>query len=159
MRYTRYAKKGFTIIELLVVIAVFGIMVAVVFANYRESKISSRNAKRLEDMRSIQGALDLYHNSNLKYPGTVGTNGSIQTTLAELVSSGFMTALSDDPSGTANPYYYCPGDNFTGPQSYILRAKMELEKGANSPALSGDLDGTVYGCDCSDVNSYYCVGP
>lgn len=159
MRNSRNFTKGFTIIELLVVIAIFGIMIAVAFANYREIKISSRNATRLEETRSLQNALDLYHLTHRAYPGTVGTNGSIQIVLPALATEGFIPALPIDPSGATDPYYYCPGDNASGPQAYVLRAKMELEKGNNPAALSGDLDGTIYGCDCADANLYYCLAP
>lgn len=152
---------GFTLIELLVVVAIFGILAAVIFASYSETKRISRNAKRLEDIRSIQNSLDLYHATYIRYPGTVGTNGVIQATLSELVSNAYITALPNDPSGFSDSYYYCPGDGTTAPQSYTLRARMEAERSGNPAALSGDLDGVVNGCDCSDAADklYYCVAP
>ncbi len=155
---SRISQHGFTIVELLVVVAVAGMLLALVVANYRESKISSRNAKRLQDIREIQNALDLYHTNNRSYPGTADVPGPVTTELTALVNDGYIKALPSDSLGGNFNYMYCPSDSVGGPQVYTLRAKLELEKGANPAALSKDIDGTSYECDCADSNQYYCVG-
>lgn len=159
-KYKKYT-EGFTIVELLVVLAILAVIGSIVFASFRESKVSSRNANRLSEITQVHNALGLYQTSNRRYPGTVGTNGPIQTVLTPLVTQGFIPALPPDPGdNTNNPFFYCPGDDSGGgPQNYALRAKLELEKGNPPTALNNELDGTIYGCDCSDANLYYCVSP
>ncbi len=153
------ATFGFTIVELLVVLAIASMLLALIFVNFREVRVSSRNTERVQTISAIQNALALFHTSNFYYPGTVGTNGSAVTLLSQLVSLGYIPIIKNDPLGAVwDEYYYCPGDNSGGPQAYVVRTKLEQEKGNNPAILSSDVDGTVYGCDCSDTSQYYCVG-
>ena len=61
-------KKGFTLIELLVVIAIIGLLSSIVLANINVARLKARDAKRLEDIRSVQTALELYYGANGSYP-------------------------------------------------------------------------------------------
>ncbi|MEK7636506.1 MAG: type II secretion system protein [Patescibacteria group bacterium] len=152
-------QKGFTIGELIVVLAIAAMILSFIFINFREARISSRNTKRVQNISGIQNALALFHVSNSYYPGTVGTNGSAVTLLNELVLLGYIPIIENDPLGAVwGEYYYCPGDNSGGTQAYVVRTKLEQEKGNNPAILSSDIDGAPYGCDCSDTSQYYCVG-
>lgn len=152
-------RVGFTLVELLVVVAITSTLLAMIFVSMRDVRINSRNSQRIQAMDSLQKALALYQTTVRRYPGTVGTNGPATTLLTELVSSGYITAIQNDPLGVAwSEYYYCPGDDLIGPQAYVLRAKLEQQGGADPPILGSDIDGTVFGCDCSDTSQYYCLG-
>lgn len=153
-----FNSTGFTLVEVLVVTAIAGMLLSIIFTNLRETRVNSRNSKRIQDATSIQNALALYNTSNRKYPGSVGTNGTAAVLLVDLVNQQHIPVIPSDPLGIPwDQYYYCPGDNFGGPQAYILRSKLELEGGNNPVILTSDVDGTVFGCDCADASQYYCV--
>lgn len=63
-------RKGFTLIELIVVIAVLGILAAVAVPKYSGMKDKAREAVDLENMASMQRAVDLYYAEHDKYPGS-----------------------------------------------------------------------------------------
>jgi type II secretion system protein G len=60
--------KGFTLIELLVVIAIISLLSSVVMASVASSRMKARDAKRVEDLRQIRVALDLYLDDHGYYP-------------------------------------------------------------------------------------------
>lgn len=60
--------KGFTLIELLVVIAIIGILAGVVMVNVYNGRKSSRDAKRVTDIKAMQSALVLYSDTCGAFP-------------------------------------------------------------------------------------------
>ena len=67
-------KKGFTLIELLVVILIIGILATFVIVNVSKSRSQARDAKRVSDLKTIQGALEMYYEKNQKYPMTMASD-------------------------------------------------------------------------------------
>lgn len=63
--------RGFTLIELLIVIAIIGILASFIIANMSESRAQARDAERLNDLKQIQVALELYYNRNKEYPANL----------------------------------------------------------------------------------------
>jgi prepilin-type N-terminal cleavage/methylation domain-containing protein len=61
-------KKGFTLIELLVTIFVIGFLLTVAFIAFENARSKVRDAKRVANIDQIRKALDLYFNSQEKYP-------------------------------------------------------------------------------------------
>ena len=55
-------KKGFTLIELLVVIAIIGLLATIAVVALNSARTSSRDAKRIADVRQVQTGLELYYN-------------------------------------------------------------------------------------------------
>jgi general secretion pathway protein G len=119
----RSHKQGFTLIELLVVIAIIGLLSSVIFASLGTARAKSRDARRVQDLRNIQKALELYYTHNGKYPSTGGT-GSWRTQCANFggyaqdlvvydptLTSGivpqFMSVLPADPSMNAAASSHC----------------------------------------------------
>lgn len=67
-------KKGFTLIELMVVIAIIGILSGVIIASLGSSRARARDGKRVSDIGQIQLALELYRESNGRYPTAIYDN-------------------------------------------------------------------------------------
>ena len=142
-------KKGFTLIELLIVVAIIGLLASVVLVGLGGFRARGRDARRIADLRETQNALELYYTKNNAYPAaTVGDSwGGLKTAL---VGAGIgVTTISNDPLGSSRSYQYGVSTDF---QNYVERANLE---DSNNPALSDDVDGTVYTIDCTDP--YYCV--
>lgn len=64
----RNTKKGFTLIELLVVIAIIGLLATIAAVALNNARQSSRDTKRLADVKQLQTALELFFNSENAYP-------------------------------------------------------------------------------------------
>lgn len=62
--------RAFTLIELLVVIAIIGLLSSVVIASVNSARKRARDAKRREDLKTIQLALENYFDDHHQYPAT-----------------------------------------------------------------------------------------
>src|SRR5574344_1894140 len=60
--------QGFTLIELLVVIAIIGILATLAIVSLTTARSSSRDAKRIADLKQLQTALEVYYNDYGSYP-------------------------------------------------------------------------------------------
>lgn len=65
---THSKNRGFTLIELLVVIAIISLLSSVVMASVSSARMKSRDARRVEDLRHIRTALELYFDDHGYYP-------------------------------------------------------------------------------------------
>jgi type II secretion system protein G len=83
MKYSR----GFTLIELLVVIAIIGTLSSVVLASLNSARTKAQDAARMQDVKGLKTALELYYNDNKGYPTSAGTaNGDVPLNDATLTS-------------------------------------------------------------------------
>ncbi len=79
--------RGFTLIELLVVIAIIGILSSVVLASLNTARTKGSDAARMEDVKSLKTAMEMYYNDNNGYPTSAGSsNGDVGLSDATLVS-------------------------------------------------------------------------
>jgi len=145
------SKRGFTLIELLVVIAIIGLLASIILASLNTARSKSRDARRLEDMRTIQTALELYASNNNGYPNT-GSNpsGSVDNWVYSLgtqpwipgLTSAYVSSVPLDPeniSPSGGPelvYYY----NSDGPD-YCIQISQE-NSCSTSPYYEGVWSGT-----------------
>ncbi len=65
--------KGFTLVELLVVISLIAILSTIGVAVYSGVQKQARISKRVQDLKSIQAALEIYFQTNKTYPTTSGS--------------------------------------------------------------------------------------
>jgi type II secretion system protein G len=92
--------KGFTLIELLVVVTIIGILATIILSSLSSARESARDAKRLNDVKTIQTALEMYANDNNgRYPMT-GWRGSHTDSWANL-EERLGTTLPVDPLNTS----------------------------------------------------------
>lgn len=103
----RLNQKGFTLVELMVVIAILGILAAIAIPKFSDSTSAANTAKIAADLRTIDSALVMYQANG----GVVadGTGGTTATTVAALVSAGYLVSAPTTPAGT----YYLNGTKQT----------------------------------------------
>ncbi len=135
----KISSRGFTLIELLVVIAIIGILSGIVLVNLRSSQSKARDARRLDDMRALVTALNIYETENKVFPATLGA-----------LVPGQISAVPLDPkssSSTPIQYIYAALGSGADCNSYHLGATLEV---ATHDALLNDSDAAAgTACDGS----------
>src|SRR3989338_1411526 len=118
-----YFKDGFTIIEILIVVGIIAGLGALITISGSDARKNARDIRRIEDLRQLRTALELYYDNNKSYPSSLG----------ELAPS-FIPVVSRDPFGT--PYRYMARGLGSVCGSYHLGANLETAHNA----LGGDSD-------------------
>jgi type II secretion system protein G len=105
------SQKGFTLIELLVVIAIIGILASVILASLNSARAKGRDSYRIQSIKQLQTALEIYYNDYNAYPttssawyGNCATFGSYPTTGATgyipNLAPKYISELPIDPGQT-----------------------------------------------------------
>ncbi len=103
-------RNGFTLIEVMVVIVILGILAALVVPRVMNRPDEARIIKAKQDIRALEGALNLYKLDSYAYPSTdQGLEALVQkpTTPPEprhWKEGGYIDRLPKDPWG--EPYQY-----------------------------------------------------
>lgn len=63
-------KKGFTLIELLVVIAIIGLLASIVLVSMQGVRGKARDSRRMQELKQLQTAVELYYDKYESYPST-----------------------------------------------------------------------------------------
>ena len=125
-------KRAFTLFELLVSISIIAILIAVASTSYGSAQKKARDARRAEDLNSIQKAMEQYYASNTyQYP----------TDRNSLVPN-YIQSLPTDPKG----YAYTYGLTLS---TYCVGAGLDTPTGNCTSAACAGF-GTTTG-------AYYCV--
>ena len=110
--------RGFTLIEVMVVVVILGILAAVVVPRIMDRPDTARITKARQDIRVLEGALNLYKLDNHFYPSTEqGLDALAQEPSGDpeprnWKQGGYIDRLPVDPWG--NPYQYLnPGAHGT----------------------------------------------
>ncbi|HSW45884.1 MAG TPA: prepilin-type N-terminal cleavage/methylation domain-containing protein [Phycisphaerae bacterium] len=61
-------RSGFTLIELLTVVAIISLLIGILLPSLARARDQAKNAKILGMLRSIEGALEMFHNDFGQYP-------------------------------------------------------------------------------------------
>lgn len=109
--------RGFTLIELLVTVAIISLISSIILSSLSAARSKSRDAQRISDLVQLRNALYSYQLDHNSVP-TCGTSAcfgaGFTTTLAPLVSGGYLSALPQDPINTGVYRYYYETDVQTG---------------------------------------------
>lgn len=107
---------GFTLIEIMIVVVILGILAAIVVPNVMESPGEARIVKAKQDLRTLEGALNLYKLDNFNYPNTeqgleaLVNKPSGQPEAKNWKKNGYMKKVPKDPWG--NDYLFLsPGNH------------------------------------------------
>lgn len=136
-------KRGFTLLEILVSITIIAVLTAIGIVSYSSVNKRSRDVKRKSDLEQVRSALEMYRADNGEYPniGSGFLNASGLDT--DLVDSGYMPQVPDDPDSSEN-YYYDAIDTsgvFTG---YCICADLETVTSGTESTCTVSLPGN---CD------------
>jgi len=127
------SKRGFTLIELMVAIAIVAILATVGMVVYASAQKSGRVSKRLQDLKAIQTALELFKTTKGFYPSvtTAGTFVCVDALSANnSLAPNFLPVVPRDPIQTtvsgANCYEYTSNGTGATPQGteYKVRSRV-----------------------------------
>ena len=126
--------SAFTLFELLVVISIIGILIAVASVAYSGSQKKARDTRRMEDVKSIQKAAEMFYSqNNYRYPSNSD----------EFTSGAVLSEWPKDPKDgqTGFVYTYTP-DTY----GFSICAKMDDATSGNYGNAAGTVAGTSYFC-------------
>lgn len=120
MPMSNQKSRGFTLIELVVVISILAILSGVLVPRVRSHLKTARDARRLEDIKTVRGAIEQYRkdkgsypapNANSSYNGwDVSNDGDFIRVLRD---EGYLDADAVDPRNDDEYHYryyvYTPG--------------------------------------------------
>jgi prepilin-type N-terminal cleavage/methylation domain-containing protein len=135
-------KGGFTLIELLVVIAIVSLLSTVVMSSISSARMKSRDTQRVENLRQIRTALELYLDDHGYYPqsgcgwdcnGYRYSNNAASWNALATELAPYLAPLPKDPINSAcapwgaNCYSYTYGNvgRTTQRSQYDLTAQLE----------------------------------
>jgi len=157
----RSSRSGFTLIELLVVIAIIGVLASVVLASLNTARIKARNARRIADMNQVRLALELFYDTNGKYPVSTGWHG----TTPNCYSSGadpnpsipglaptYIPVLPKDPNPILPSFCYLYISDATG-QNYKFLVYGTVEGGTLAPGAPN----ARYPVGCGAAEASYAI--
>ena len=126
MRKILSKKLSFTLLEMLVVIGIIGILIGIGTVSYSTAQRKARDAKRKQDLKSVQNCLEQYYsyNNNFRYPNysnwpSVFNCGSSTLTAPSDPRNSFPYVYTISSSSDA--YTICATLETESPSSYCLR--------------------------------------
>lgn len=88
-------KNGFTFIEMLVVVSILVVLISISVFIFRNISAESRDTKRVNDIKQIQLALDMYRKESGSYPQTITLGSELINTSTGTV---FLKKIPANPT-------------------------------------------------------------
>ncbi|WKZ24398.1 MAG: prepilin-type N-terminal cleavage/methylation domain-containing protein [Patescibacteria group bacterium] len=131
----RKNKKAFTLIELLVVIAIIGVLSTLVIVSLGDSRAKARDSKRLNDLKAMANALELYYANNNSYPQAANFSPGQPLEAGGIV---YMSKVPNNP--TPHTDGNCPDSDYLysqaqSGQSYVIGFCL----GSDTPSLASGV--------------------
>lgn len=153
MKYPKnIAQTGFTLLELMVTITIIGLLATVILASLAGSRASARDATRVQAVKELQKALELYRNANVGvYPCSTAMPGCVSGG-AEIYVNGstrntfFDTAISAYYRATNEPTNFAAGWLTNGSIQYRTGGTTAApDRGSYTILLRRERDVTLSG--------------
>ncbi|MCX6793085.1 MAG: prepilin-type N-terminal cleavage/methylation domain-containing protein [Candidatus Falkowbacteria bacterium] len=122
-----HKQNGFTFIELVTVVAVVAALMTLAVVSFNRPRIQGRDSKRVNDIKAIQTALELYYNRNNSYPTYIIPG--------QLLGSGNNVYLNPVPTNQAPR-----NDGNCGNNEYTYSALDDNKDYEINFCLGGDTD-------------------
>jgi prepilin-type N-terminal cleavage/methylation domain-containing protein len=127
-------KSGFTLIELLVVISIIGLLSSIILAGLNNAKKKARNIARLQEVKQLIIAMEMYKNDNGLYPLNLrssiysGDRAIVGNCTNNCYWSGYQlgTSASNNPNFSIQLSKYFPLVNSTSTPSTILNGRWSV---------------------------------
>ena len=155
--------KGFTLVELLIVISVISIIAGVLLIQLRPAQIlqKSRDSQRLQDLRTLQNAINLALTEGeiaLTANGTSCTSCTSTTGTASSDGSGYVKfTIPDGKTGLSNYLATLPVDP-TNSGNYVFRFGSTATDFELNAVFEHPDNASLMSTDGGNSNAIYEVG-
>ena len=150
-------QRGFSLLELVVVISVIALLAGALIPRVSNRMAAARDARRLQDIQVVRGALEQYYEDTGGYPAAVANAGyggwdisHDGDFITELVDAGYLGGVITDPLNDDTYHYryyrYSQGSySCVGPGDFYVLGVRNFETQAFAAKNAG-----TFACDNRD---------
>lgn len=110
-RDRRTRRRGFSLVELMVVVLIIAILMSLTVAGARHFMTKAFESKTRQHLKTIELALERYHEANSEYPkSTKGSKELYQALTGDTDMDGRISSDQERQSGNYLPELLVPGD-------------------------------------------------
>ncbi len=100
-------RRGFSLVELMVTITIISILSAIGYVSYSSAQVNARDSRRKQDLRSLQVAVELFNQTNKRFPCS-GASWEVSGTTPPWISDVATTACLGTTTTSLSPNYINP---------------------------------------------------